>query len=216
MEPWGGMTARGGGGLETRSCERAWLDVCTLVEQLWIFLYARQTHTIISFNAVCAPSGEIKANEMWQMNADMKTKSWAPSGPNALNTPIYITSCSHVKMMSCCSSCFIVWATLFGADMQVCECAFVLTAQIILLSIKQKNPHCSPRETLGSNVAQANGQLMGLHTAPLVPKCLQIKQFIIPGVHTYTYRDTFAKTHASTHTLCGHLETGQRLITGCT
>lgn len=82
---------KGGGGLETRPCERVRLDVCTPVEQLWIFLYTRQSHTIISFNAVCAPSGEIKANEMWQMNADMKTKSWAPSGPNALNTPIYIT-----------------------------------------------------------------------------------------------------------------------------
>lgn len=83
--------------------------------------------------------------------------------------------------------------------MQVCECAFVLTAQIILLSIKQKNPHCSPRETLGSNVAQANGQLMGLHTAPLVPKCLQIKQFIIL-VYTHTHAEIHLQTHTQVHT----------------
>lgn len=59
---------------------------------------------------------------------------------------------------------------------------------------------CSPGETFGSHMAQANGQLMGLHTARLVPKCLQIKQFIILCVHTYTCRNTYANTYASIHT----------------
>lgn len=38
---------------------------------------SRQMHKVISIDAACASSGEIKANEMWQMSDDMKTKCWA-------------------------------------------------------------------------------------------------------------------------------------------
>lgn len=47
---------------------------------LWL-VHTRPIYTIISFNVVCGLSGEIKANEMWQMKANMKTESWAPSIP---------------------------------------------------------------------------------------------------------------------------------------
>lgn len=44
-------------------------------------VHTRPIYTIISSNVVCGLSGEIKANEMWQMKADMKTESGAPSVP---------------------------------------------------------------------------------------------------------------------------------------
>lgn len=36
---------------------------------------------------------------------------------------------------------------------------------------------------LGCNVAPANGQLMGLLTAPLAPECLHMKAVIVACVH---------------------------------
>lgn len=36
----------------------------------------RQMRKVISLDAACTSSGEIKANEMWQMSDDMKTKCW--------------------------------------------------------------------------------------------------------------------------------------------
>lgn len=77
----------------------------------------------------------------------------------------------------------------------VCMCVFV--AKCVFSSIWRNL--CSPGETFGSHVAQANGQLMGLHTAQSVPKCLQIKRFVIFCVYTCTGKNTCANRYESIH-----------------
>lgn len=147
---------------------------------------------------MCGLSGEIKANEMWQMKADTKTESWVPGIREHIRTPlIYITSRSHVEMTSHHASYlrFIDCVTLVQTKKCVHLCVFV--AKCIFSSIWRNL--CSPRETFGSHVAQANGQLMGLHTAQSVPKCLQIKQFVIFCVYTCTSKTTYANRYASIH-----------------
>lgn len=84
--------------------------------------------------------------------------------------------------------CFIVCALFITGGCMVCVCCHYSKLSVLHLETSL----CSPGETCGSRVAQTNGQLMGLQTARLVPKCLQIKQFIILCVYTHTHRNTYA------------------------
>lgn len=116
-----------------------------------------------------------------------------PSMPKHIETPlIYITSRSHLTSHHALCLHFIDWATLVQ-NKEAC----VFVTKCIFSSIWRNL--CSPRETFGSHVAQANGQLMGIHTAQLVPKCLQIKQFVIFCVYTCTCKNTYANRYASIH-----------------
>lgn len=146
---------------------------------------------------MCGLSGEIKANEMWQMEADMKTESWVASIPKHIRTPlIYIIGQPCWNDFSPRILSAFYWCT--GAtSVQTKKCVHVCVAKCVFSSIWRNL--CSPGETLGSHVAQANGQLMGLHTAQSVPKCLQIKQFVIFCVYTCTTKNTYANRYASIH-----------------
>lgn len=89
----------------------------------------------------------------------------APSRPNASNAPTYITGCSRAK-----------------ADVLLQRCVCFSYP----LKRKKKNKKKTlrnPGETLGCNVAPANGQLMGSRAAPLAPERRQIKAVIVACVH---------------------------------
>lgn len=62
-----GDEGRGGKGVGlTNAATRGALNVA----------HSRQMHKVISLDAACTSSGEIKANKMWQMSDDIKSKCW--------------------------------------------------------------------------------------------------------------------------------------------
>lgn len=164
-KPWGGMRGR-------------WVVTCVVSVHVWILAegcdWCRpELHTVTAFH-VCSLSGEIKANDMWQM----KKESWAPSVPSIFFTLlVYTVTSSYIFYM--CSQ----------RPEPVPE-AFCLPFS---------NGSLQTAERWGSHVEKANGQLMDMQTARLVPKCLQIKQFIIFIVHSKDISIHTSHVHTPRH-----------------
>lgn len=131
------------------------------------------------------------------MAADTKTKSWAPS----ITKPVLIfimlnTNVTMTPSMLCMLLSVHYLYTHRSVCVWVCMCVLLLLFKAFLLHLETS---VQPGRRCGSQEAQANGQLMGWQTAQLVPKCLQIKQFIILRVYTHTHKYIHKHVHKYTH-----------------